>query len=58
MENVWRASLGAARNFRLSDSVVMSLGASLTQNWTSGALSPLYDGDPMGAMAFVRLKIG
>lgn len=58
VENVWRASLGAARNFRLSDSVVLALGASLTQNWTSGALSPLYDGDPMGAMAFVRLKIG
>jgi hypothetical protein len=58
IENVWRASLGASRDFRLSDSVVMALGASLTQNWTSGALSPLYDGDPMGAMAFVRLKIG
>ncbi len=58
VENVWRASLGASRDFRLSDSVVMALGASLTQNWTSGALSPLYDGDPMGAMAFVRLKIG
>jgi len=58
VENVWRASLGAARNFRLSESVVLALGASLTQNWTSGALSPLYDGDPMGAMAFVRLKIG
>jgi hypothetical protein len=58
IENVWRASLGASRDFRLSDSVVMALGASLTQNWTSGALSPLYDGDPFGAMAFVRLKIG
>jgi hypothetical protein len=53
-----RASLGASHDFRLSDSVVMALGASLTQNWTSGALSPLYDGEPVGAMAFVRLKIG
>ena len=58
VENVMRASLGASHDFRLSDSVVMALGASLTQNWTSGALSPLYDGDPVGAMAFVRLKIG
>jgi hypothetical protein len=24
----------------------------------SDALSPLYDGDPKGGMAFVRLKIG
>jgi len=58
VENVMRASLGASHDFRLSDSVVMALGASLTQNWTSGSLSPLYDGDPVGAMAFVRLKIG
>ncbi len=58
IENVSRASLGLARNFVLTDTVTLALGASITQNWTSGALSPLYDGDPVGGMAFVRLKIG
>ena len=53
-----RVSLGASHDFRLSESVVIALGGSLTQNWTEGSLSPLYDGDPVGAMAFVRLKIG
>ena len=58
VEDVMRLSVGASHDFRLSESIVMALGASLTQNWTSGGISPLYDGDPMGAMAFVRLKIG
>jgi hypothetical protein len=58
VENVMRVSLGASHDFRLSESVVLALGGSLTQNWTEGSLSPLYDGDPVGAMAFVRLKIG
>lgn len=58
VEDVMRLSVGASHDFRLSESVVMALGASFTQNWTSGELSALYDGDPVGAMAFVRLKIG
>lgn len=58
VENVWRATLGVSRDFRLSDSVVMALGASATQNWTSGALSPLYEGDPAGVLGFVRFRIG
>lgn len=58
VENVMRWSLGASHDFTLTDQLTMSLGASLTQNWTSGSLSPLYDGDPVGAMAFVRLKLG
>jgi hypothetical protein len=57
IENVARATLGVSRDFRLSDSLVMAIGASATQNWTSGALSPLYDGDPTGALAFVRFRI-
>jgi len=57
VEDVQRATLGVSRDFRLSDSVTFALGASATQNWTSGALSPLYDGDPTGALAFIRLKI-
>ena len=50
-------NLGVARNFRLTENVVLALGASVTQNWVSNTLAPLYDGDPNGAMAFVRLKI-
>lgn len=57
VENVARFTLGASRDFRLSDSVVIALGAAATQNWTSGALSPLYDGDPVGLLGFVRVKI-
>jgi hypothetical protein len=57
IENVARATLGVSRDFRLSDGVTMAIGASATQNWTSGALSALYDGDPTGALAFVRFKI-
>ena len=57
VENVARFSLGASRDFKLADHVTLALGASLTQNWTSDALAPLYDGDPVGGMAFVRLKI-
>ncbi len=58
VEEVQRINIGVARNFRLTDTVVLALGASVTQNWVSDALSPLYDGNPKGAMAFVRLKIG
>jgi hypothetical protein len=28
------------------------------QHLANDALEPLYDGDPMGAMGFVRLKVG
>jgi hypothetical protein len=57
VENVSRASFGVSRDFKVAEHVTIALGASLTQNWTSGALSSLYDGDPVGAMAFVRFKM-
>ena len=57
VEEVQRATLGVSRDFRVSDNVIVAIGASATQNWTSGALSPLYGGDPTGTLAFVRLKI-
>lgn len=58
VENVSKLSVGISRDFRVAENVTLSLGALVSQNWTSSALSPLYDGDPMGAMAFVRFKIG
>jgi hypothetical protein len=37
---------------------VFGVGALVEQHFASDALEPLYDGDPQGAMGFVRLKIG
>jgi len=37
---------------------VFGVGALVQHHLASDALEPLYDGDPQGAMAFVRLKIG
>jgi hypothetical protein len=57
IEDVARATIGLSRDFRLSDSLVMAIGASATQNRVSDALSPLYNGNPAGALAFVRFRI-
>ena len=57
IEEVQRINLGVARNFVLSENVKLAIGASVTQNWVSDTLSPLYDGNPTGGMAFIRLKI-
>lgn len=58
VENAARLSLGAIRDFRVSEHAVIGFGAVLQQHWVSDALEPSYDGDPIGAMGFVRLKIG
>jgi len=58
VEDVAKISVGVVRDFRLNKNVVLGIGALVTQNWVSDALSPLYDGDPNGGMAFVRLKVG
>jgi hypothetical protein len=58
IEDVAKISVGLSRDFRVSKNVVLALGALVSKNWTSDALAPLYDGDPMGAMTFVRLKVG
>jgi hypothetical protein len=57
VEDVAKISLGLVRDFRMAEYVTFGLGALVSQNWVSDALSPLYDGDPTGGMAFVRLKI-
>jgi hypothetical protein len=53
-----RLSIGAIRDFRLADQVVFGVGALAQQDFVSDALETSYDGDPAGAMGFVRLKIG
>ncbi|HEV7691199.1 MAG TPA: hypothetical protein VGO52_10265 [Hyphomonadaceae bacterium] len=58
VENVAKFSLGLTRDFRLTENVTLGVGALVSHNWVSDALSPLYDGDPNGGMAFVRLEIG
>lgn len=58
VEKVARVSAGAIRDWRVNEHAVFGVGALLQQNLTSDNLAPLYDGDPQGAMAFVRLKIG
>lgn len=58
VEEVQRLSLGAVRDVRLNQHAVIGVGALAQQHFASEDLEPLYDGDPPGAMAFVRLKIG
>jgi len=57
VEDVAKLSIGLVRDFEVADHVTLGLGTLVSKNWVSNALSPLYDGDPMGGMAFVRLKI-
>jgi len=57
-ENVARLSLGAIRDFRLNQYALLGIGALAQHHLVPDALEPSYDGDPQGAMAFVRLKIG
>jgi hypothetical protein len=58
VEDVAKASIGFVRDFALTPSVKIGLGALASYNWVSDALAPLYDGDQPGAMAFVRFKVG
>ncbi len=58
VENVARLSAGVIRDWRINESAVFGVGALVQQHFASDALEPLYDGDPQGAMGFVRLKIG
>jgi hypothetical protein len=55
---VGKVSVGAIRDFRLSDNLAVGLGGLYGVNFVPDALEPAYGGDPNGAMAFVRLKIG
>jgi hypothetical protein len=58
VENVQRLSLGAVRDFRINESVVFGVGAVAQAHFAPDALEASYDGDPAGALGFVRLKIG
>lgn len=54
---VGKVSLGAIRDFPIAPNVKFGIGGLYARNFVPAALEPLYDGNPAGAMAFVRLKI-
>jgi len=56
IDTVGKISLGAIRDFALSENVTLGIGALVTHDFVSDALEPSYDGDPNGAMVFLRLK--
>lgn len=58
VETVAKASFGAIRDFRIRDNVTFGVGALYSHNFVPDDLEPAYGGDPDGAMAFVRLRIG
>jgi hypothetical protein len=56
-ETVGKISLGGVHDWTLSDRVKFGVGGLYAFNFTSTALSPLYGGNPGGAMIFARLKL-
>ena len=58
IEDVAKLSIGVSLAFGLIDNRQLSIGALVSTTGSAHALAPLYDGDPTGAMVFVRLKVG
>lgn len=54
---VGKASVGAIRDWPVSEGVTFGLGGLYAWNRLPDALEMAYGGDPSGAMAFVRLKV-
>lgn len=54
---VGKVSLGAVRDWQVTDHVALGVGGLYAINFVPAALEPEYGGDTNGAMAFVRLKI-
>ena len=55
--DVGKVSVGALRDFRVAEHVRFGVGALYALNFVPAQLEALYNGDPDGAMFFVRLKI-
>ena len=55
--DVGKVSLGLVRDFRLADHVRIGIGGLYAFNFVPASLEALYEGDPDGAMLFLRLKI-
>ena len=56
--DVGRLSVGAIRDWRLSEHTVFGVGALFEHTLIPNGLEAEYGNDPNGAMGFVRLKIG
>jgi len=55
---VGKVSLGAVRDFRLTDHLALGAGGLVALNFVPDTLAPLYGGhNPVGAMGFVRLRL-
>jgi hypothetical protein len=54
---VGKASLGAVRDWRLTDRATVGVGGLYAMNFVPGGLEADYGGDPDAAMVFVRLKL-
>jgi hypothetical protein len=55
---VGKIGLGVVRDVQLADHMVAGLGGTLSLNFVPDSLAPLYgESRPLGAMAFVRLKL-
>jgi hypothetical protein len=54
---VAKLSIGAIRDFRIAEHLKFGVGGLYAFNFLPAGLEPLYDGDPHGAMVFVRLII-
>jgi hypothetical protein len=55
--DVGKVSIGALRDFRLGTHVRLGIGGLYAFNFVPPQLEALYEGDPQGAMLFLRLKI-
>ncbi len=56
---VGKVSLGAVRDFRIGENLSIGAGGLFALNFVPDALAPAYGGhNPIGTMAFVRLKLG
>jgi hypothetical protein len=55
---VGKISLGAVRDFRITNDLAIGAGGLFAVNFIPDPLAPLYGGsNPTGAMGFVRLKL-
>ncbi|WP_374944946.1 hypothetical protein [Sphingomonas sp.] len=55
---VGKASVGAIRDFRVTQGMKVGIGALVARSLTPDGLDPAYGGDRTSGMAFVRLRIG
>jgi hypothetical protein len=54
-ETVGKVSFGAIRDFAVAKNTALGVGTLYSVNFVPDALEPRYEGDPDGAMVFVRL---